>query len=84
MQLGWGSELMQNETTFLILDGGMVLLAVTVLTAFHPLFFFPFLSSKNKAKTSEAPTQEVEAGATTATVAEGDETEMREVPNATK
>ncbi|KAM0270420.1 hypothetical protein ACHAQH_009455 [Verticillium albo-atrum] len=43
MQTGWASELMQNETTFLILDGTMILIAVLTLTTFHPAFFFPFL-----------------------------------------
>lgn len=43
MQSGWGSELMQNEATFLALDGTMILIAVTIITAIHPAFFFPYL-----------------------------------------
>lgn len=43
MAMGWGSSLMQNETLFLILDGAMILLAVTILCAFHPALFFPRL-----------------------------------------
>lgn len=43
MALGWGSSLMQDETLFLILDGAMILLAVSILCAFHPGLFFPRL-----------------------------------------
>lgn len=49
MQMGWASDLMQNETTFLILDGTMILIAILTLTIFHPCHWFPFLS-KNKSK----------------------------------
>lgn len=48
--MGWGSTLMQNETTFLILDGGMVLISVLLLTVFHPCYYFPFLSKKKNMK----------------------------------
>lgn len=54
MQMGWGSTLMQNETTFLILDGTMILISVWTLTIFHPYFFFPFLGKKGKAAIAEA------------------------------
>ncbi|KAK6716513.1 hypothetical protein SNK04_007461 [Fusarium graminearum] len=54
MQMGWGSTLMQNETTFLILDGTMILISVWTLTIFHPYFFFPFLGKKGKAAIEEA------------------------------
>ncbi|KAL2755349.1 hypothetical protein ACRALDRAFT_1082382 [Sodiomyces alcalophilus JCM 7366] len=47
MQSGWGSDLMQNEATFLALDGAMILIAVTVVTAIHPAFFFPYLGTGN-------------------------------------
>lgn len=57
MQMGWASDLMQNETTFLILDGAMILLAVLTLTVFHPCFFFPFLGRKDVS----APVNEFEA-----------------------
>ncbi|UPK93262.1 hypothetical protein LCI18_004197 [Fusarium solani-melongenae] len=48
MEMGWGSDLMQNETTFMILDGAMILASVWLLTIFHPHFYFPFLSKKSK------------------------------------
>ncbi|KAF5025566.1 hypothetical protein F66182_2374 [Fusarium sp. NRRL 66182] len=54
MQMGWGSDLMQNETTFLILDGAMILAAVWILTIFHPYFWFPYLGNKkNNGTTAE-------------------------------
>jgi hypothetical protein len=55
--MGWGSTLMQNETTFLILDGAMILIAVWTLTIFHPYFFFPFLGKKGKVAADAEKTQ---------------------------
>ncbi|KAF7557689.1 hypothetical protein G7Z17_g457 [Cylindrodendrum hubeiense] len=46
-QMGWGNDLMQNEATFLTLDGAMMLISIWILTIFHPAFFFPFLSKKS-------------------------------------
>lgn len=45
--MGWGNDLMQNEATFLTLDGAMMLISIWILTVFHPHFFFPFLSKKS-------------------------------------
>lgn len=42
---GWRSELMRNETEFIILEGIMILLAVAALTAFHPGYCFPALAN---------------------------------------
>jgi len=59
---GWGNPLMQNETEFLILDGGMIALATFLLTAFHPAFFFRSMSrsksvrSHDSGDSSEGPT----------------------------
>jgi len=72
MQTGWASDLMQNETLFLILDGAMILFAVLTLTIFHPAFFFLALgragfsfSRKNKKSAAES----------------GESTEMDSYPN---
>ncbi|KAF4453689.1 hypothetical protein F53441_3698 [Fusarium austroafricanum] len=54
MQMGWGSTLMQNETTFLILDGAMILIAVWTLTIFHPYFFFPYMGKSHKKEMKDA------------------------------
>lgn len=41
MQGGWGSEIMQHEESFLVLDPTLVLIATALLTIFHPGLFFP-------------------------------------------
>lgn len=43
MASGWGSELMQDEITFLTLDGMMIALATLCMTFVHPGIFFPFM-----------------------------------------
>ncbi|KAH6865444.1 RTA1 like protein-domain-containing protein [Alternaria rosae] len=40
---GWGSELMRDETDFIILEGVMIVMSVLVLTVFHPGYCFPAL-----------------------------------------
>jgi hypothetical protein len=49
---GWGSELMRNEPEFIVLEGVMIVIAVGVLTVFHPGYCFPALGNtigkKNK------------------------------------
>lgn len=47
MAMGWGSTLMQNEATFMSLDGAMMIIACGLLTVFHPTVFFPFMSKKH-------------------------------------
>ena len=41
---------MRDELEFIILEGAMIVIAVTVLTVFHPGYCFPALASGNKAK----------------------------------
>ncbi|GME74940.1 unnamed protein product [Ambrosiozyma monospora] len=36
MAKGWGSEIMYNETLFLVLDGAMCAIAIILLTVFYP------------------------------------------------
>lgn len=38
---GWGNHIMQDEPSFLVLDSTLVLIAVSLLTIFHPAIFFP-------------------------------------------
>ncbi|RMZ80795.1 hypothetical protein DV737_g2842, partial [Chaetothyriales sp. CBS 132003] len=38
---GWGNPLMREQTEFLVLDGMMIAIASTLMTVFHPGFFFP-------------------------------------------
>ncbi|PYI02352.1 RTA1 like protein [Aspergillus sclerotiicarbonarius CBS 121057] len=48
---GWGNPLMQKENEFLVLDGMMMALAVSLLTIFYPGLFLPSIRKglKNKA-----------------------------------
>lgn len=47
---GWGNHIMQDEISFMILDSTLVLVAVTLLTAFHPGLFFPAMATGAKSK----------------------------------
>ena len=49
--MGWGSDLMQNEATFMVLDGAMLMIACGVLTIVHPAIFFPFMGKGVSAPT---------------------------------
>ncbi|GME81675.1 unnamed protein product [Ambrosiozyma monospora] len=40
MANGWGSDIMHNETLFLVLDGFLCVLAIVLLTVFYPGFAF--------------------------------------------
>lgn len=44
---GWGNPLMQDETTFLILDGAMIAIACILMSIAHPGFYFPQMRLKN-------------------------------------
>ncbi|KAM0430156.1 hypothetical protein ACHAPT_006164 [Fusarium lateritium] len=41
-------DVMRNEALFLVLDGGMVLIAIAAVTILHPCVFFPFLGVKTR------------------------------------
>jgi hypothetical protein len=48
---GWRTELMRNETEFIVLEGVMIVLSVLVLSVAHPGYCFPSLANtigKNK------------------------------------
>ncbi|KAF2641186.1 sphingoid long-chain base transporter RSB1 [Massarina eburnea CBS 473.64] len=49
---GWGSDLMRNEPEFIALEGAMIVLAIGVLTVFHPGFCFPVLGNTFGKRTS--------------------------------
>jgi hypothetical protein len=42
---GWGGELMRIEIEFIILEGAMICITVTVMTVFHPGICFPALGN---------------------------------------
>jgi hypothetical protein len=48
MAMGWGSTLMQNEATFMSLDGAMLIVACGLLTILHPAVFFPYMGKTHK------------------------------------
>ncbi|GKT93565.1 RTA1 like protein [Colletotrichum tofieldiae] len=50
---GWGNHIMQDEVSFMILDGGLVLVCVTLLTIFHPGVYFPQMSKARAAQVGE-------------------------------
>ena len=39
---------MQDEVSFLVLDGAMILISVITLTAAHPAILFPFMGKKRQ------------------------------------
>ncbi|KAH6673937.1 RTA1 like protein [Plectosphaerella plurivora] len=47
---GWGNHIMQDEISFMILDSALVLIAVGLLTIFHPGLFFPPMATGVKRK----------------------------------
>lgn len=42
---GWGNHIMQDEPSFLVLDGSLVLITSVLLTVFHPGLLFPQMST---------------------------------------
>lgn len=42
---GWGNHIMQDEPSFLVLDGSLVLVTSVLLTVFHPGLLFPQMST---------------------------------------
>lgn len=47
---GWGNHIMQDEPSFLVLDATLVLVAVFLLTFFHPGLLFPQMSNGYRRK----------------------------------
>lgn len=39
---------MRNEALFLALDGGMILVAISLVSFVHPCIFFPYFGIKSK------------------------------------
>lgn len=54
---GWGNHIMQDEVSFMILDSGLIFVAVTLLTAFHPGLYFPKMATGAKPKKEENDTE---------------------------
>ena len=45
---------MRNEVEFIVLEGGMIVTAVTALTIFHPGYCFPILAAQNSTRGSKS------------------------------
>lgn len=45
---GWGNKIMQDEPSFIVLEGFMILIAVGILAGFQPGFFFPQMANGRK------------------------------------
>lgn len=42
------ADVMRNEPIFLALDGGMLLIAIGLVSSAHPYMFFPYLGVRSK------------------------------------
>lgn len=54
---GWGNKIMQDEPSFIVLEGFMILIAVLILAFFQPGFLFPQMAvgrKQRKAREAEA------------------------------
>ena len=54
MALGWGSDLMQSESTFLVFDATMILVSILLITVFHPWKFFTPLGAVRRGEVVES------------------------------
>ncbi|GJN69796.1 hypothetical protein PLIIFM63780_000007 [Purpureocillium lilacinum] len=68
MSGGWGNHIMQDQPSFLVLDATLVLIAVYLLTIFHPGLFFPQMRNGYAKEMAKANS----AGGATGTDAERD------------
>ncbi|KAM0273526.1 hypothetical protein ACHAQH_008298 [Verticillium albo-atrum] len=75
---GWGNHIMQDQISFMILDASLVLVAVALLTAFHPGIFFPQMAAGSRRKNGAASAEEAavtESKSVAASSKEGNKTE---------
>lgn len=54
MAEGWAKPLMRDEISFMILEGGMIVISVAALTIYHPGFYFPQMSNQKLQKHSDS------------------------------
>ncbi|CAK7208043.1 hypothetical protein SEUCBS139899_010877 [Sporothrix eucalyptigena] len=45
---GWGNKIMQDQPSFIVLEGFMILIAVGILAGFQPGHFFPQMANSRK------------------------------------
>jgi hypothetical protein len=58
---GWGSELMRQETEFIILEGVMIAIAVAAMTIAHPGYCFPAMTKKPNEKIASKSISEADS-----------------------
>ncbi|TWU72805.1 hypothetical protein ED733_004246 [Metarhizium rileyi] len=58
---GWGNKIMQDEPSFLVLDSSLILVAVYLLTIFHPGIFFPQMASGSCQRNDAAAVSDAES-----------------------
>ncbi|EFX05844.1 rta1 domain protein [Grosmannia clavigera kw1407] len=51
---GWGNKIMQDQPSFIVLEGFMILIAVCLLAAFPPGFLFPQMAMGRKKRRAAA------------------------------
>ncbi|KAL1888818.1 hypothetical protein Sste5346_009296 [Sporothrix stenoceras] len=62
---GWGNKIMQDEPSFIVLEGFMIMIAVGILAGFQPGFFFPQMANGRKQRlAAEAEALQANGGAT--------------------
>ncbi|CAK7222918.1 hypothetical protein SBRCBS47491_005027 [Sporothrix bragantina] len=71
---GWGNKIMQDEPSFIVLEGFMILIAVGILAGFQPGYLFPQMANGRKQRLA----MEAEAAAAAANGSNSDNTELAE------
>lgn len=68
---GWGNHIMQDEISFLILDSSLVLVAVYLLTVFHPGLLFPQMRNGQGKKEAKEDVNDAAGSSNEGTKVEG-------------
>ena len=79
---GWGSTIMQDEPSFIVLDGFMVLIAVILLSFFAPGFLFPHMAEQMRSKKKSKKSKEDKSSSTAGDESQDPEQGMTEEPKA--
>lgn len=59
---GWGNEIMQDEPSFIVLEGFCVLIPVLLLASFQPGFLFPEMAERMRTSSRKAKKMKGEKG----------------------
>ncbi|CAK7245520.1 MAG: hypothetical protein STHCBS139747_007104 [Sporothrix thermara] len=76
---GWGNTIMQDEPSFIVLEGFMILIAVGILAGFQPAYLFPQMANTRKQRLAiEAQAEADAAAAVTVNSSTSDNAELTE------